>query len=168
VTVKGLAAEFGTEAGIVDSWIRNSAHAKAWAARMLARELTDSAPDSRVAVWGLAYKQDTHSVKNSAALELIRAFPRCRFRGYDPAARLDAGIFPNLEVCDSALGALAGADALVVMTPWREFSLVPTAEVGKRLGGKLLIDPYGALHSGDCAAAGLRCFQIGRPARPRC
>ena len=35
VTVKGLAKEFGTEAGIMDAWQRNSAHAKSWALRIL-------------------------------------------------------------------------------------------------------------------------------------
>ncbi len=163
VTVRGLAAGFGTEAGVVDAWIRNSAHAKSWALRILARELTAAKPTARIAVWGLAYKQDTHSIKNSASLELMRALPECRFQAYDPAARVDPSLFPHVTLRASALETLADSDALVVMTPWREFSAIAPSEVRKRLAGKLVVDPFASMSVGECSAAGLRCLQIGRP-----
>jgi UDPglucose 6-dehydrogenase len=162
VTVKGLAAHFGTEAGVVDAWMRSSAHAKSWALRTLARELTGSRPAARIATWGLAYKQDTHSIRNSASLELISALPGCRFAAYDPAAKVDALLYPNLSVRAAALETLAGADALVIMTPWREFSAIAPSEVRRRMAGSLVIDPFGTLGRAECAAAGLRCLQIGR------
>jgi UDPglucose 6-dehydrogenase len=162
VTVKGLSAQYRTESGVVDAWLHNSAHAKSWARRILQRELLDSNPAPRVALWGLAYKQDTHSVKNSASIELIRALPGCQFQAFDPVARVDAALFPNLVIHAGALGALADADALVIMTPWKEFSSVAPARVKGALRGTLLVDPYAVLRHPDSVAAGLRCFQIGR------
>jgi UDPglucose 6-dehydrogenase len=163
VTVQGLAHEFGTEAGTVDAWQRNSAHSKSWALRVLQRELLGSKPAPRIAVWGLAYKQDTVSVKNSASLELIRTLTGCKFHAYDPAARVDGVMFPNLTVHPSAVDAVANADALAIMTPWKVFSTISPAAVAAILGGRLIVDPHGMLEHRACGAAGLRHFQLGRP-----
>jgi UDPglucose 6-dehydrogenase len=162
VTVKGLALRHQTEAGIVDAWLRNSAHAKFWAARVIDRELLHLKPAARIAVWGLAYKQDTHSLKNSASIELIRTLTGCEIHAYDPVARIEGAIFPNLTVHPAALDTLPGADALVIMTPWKEFSGAAPEAIAKAMAGRLVLDPYGVLPPGACKAAGLRHFQIGR------
>src|SRR5439155_1304652 len=70
-TVLRLAAEQGVEAGVVAAFVRNSQHRRDWALRMLHAELLDNKPDAVVGVLGLAYKEDTHSTKNSPALGLI-------------------------------------------------------------------------------------------------
>jgi UDPglucose 6-dehydrogenase len=162
VTVKVLASRHHTEAGIVDAWLRNSAHAKFWAARVLDRELLHSKPAARIAVWGLAYKQDTHSLRNSASIELIRTLTGCEIRAHDPVARIEGALFPNVTVHSTALDCLAGADALVIMTPWKEFSGASPEAIARAMGGRLVLDPYGVLPAGACRAAGLRHFQIGR------
>jgi UDPglucose 6-dehydrogenase len=162
VTIKGLAARGGTEAGIVEAWEANSAHAKTWALRTLQRVLLGESPAARLAVWGLAYKQDTHSTRNSASIELLRAIPGCQLKVYDPVARPEGEGWERVTVAPNALAALAGADALVVMTPWPEFSQVGPAEIAARMTGKLVVDPYGMIDAPTCAAEGLKHFQIGR------
>jgi UDPglucose 6-dehydrogenase len=162
VTVRGLAAERGTEAGIVDAWLKSSAHSKFWAVRVLERELLRAKPAARLAVWGLAYKQDTHSIKNSASIELIRTLTGCEIHAYDPVANPGADSIPNLTVHTGAMETLGQADALVIMTPWREFSGADPSEVARRLAGRLVLDPYGVLPRAAFEAAGLRLFQIGR------
>jgi UDPglucose 6-dehydrogenase len=164
VTVQSLANRHGTEAGIISAWQHNSVYAKAWALRTLKREVLAKLPSAQIAVWGLAYKQDTHSIKNSAAIELVQALPACNLQGYDPQAHVDLGAFPNLQVHSSAEATLPGADALVIMTPWMEFSQSSPLKVRSALKGSIVIDPYGMLDADACAAAGLRHFQIGRPA----
>lgn len=161
VTVKDLAAENGTDAEIVDAWQQNSAHAKFWAVRVLERELLHRNPTARIAVWGLAYKQDTHSTKNSASIELIRTLSGCEIRAYDPVAKLEGSHFPNLTVHPDPLGAVAGAAALVIMTAWEEFSRIAPADIRERLTGTLVVDPFATLSHGACAAAGLRHFRLG-------
>jgi UDPglucose 6-dehydrogenase len=161
VTVQGLAAEHGTEAGIVDAWQRNSAHAKGWALRTLRREVLAAHPAARIALWGLAYKQDTHSLKNSAAIELLQALGANDVRAYDPVARLDPRAFPRVTVCAGAVEALAGAEALVIMTPWGEFGAVPPARIREGLAGHWVIDPYGLLHPAACRTAALKHARIG-------
>jgi UDPglucose 6-dehydrogenase len=164
VTVQGLASGYGVEAGIVDAWQRSSAHSRFWALRVLERELLAARPTSRIAVWGLAYKQDTHSIRNSASVELIRTISGCDIHAYDPAAHVESALFSNLTVHASALEALAGADALAVMTPWKEFSAIAPSEIRRVMKGKLVVDPYCVLDRGGCASLGIELYQMGSPA----
>jgi len=161
VTVQGLAAEHATEAGIVAAWQRNSVHRRQWALRTLQREVLATKPTARIAVWGLAYKQDTHSLKNSAALELLQALAGCAIHAYDPVARINEAAFPYVTVHPNALDTLPEADTLVVMTPWREFGTISPTEIHARLAGDIVIDPYSVFNRNACAAAGLRHFQLG-------
>src|SRR6266481_4010934 len=86
VTVKNLSAEHGTEAGIVTAWQRNSRHRRDWAIRKIQCALPTNEHRSVLAMWGFAYKVDTHSTKNSPSLELMRALRGHRIRAHDPVA----------------------------------------------------------------------------------
>jgi UDPglucose 6-dehydrogenase len=163
VTAEGLALEHGTEAGILGAWQRNSARARFWAFRVLERDLLKTQPAARVAIWGLAYKEDTHSIKNSASIELIRTLSGCDLHAYDPVAQVGPGLVPNLTLHRDATAALAEADVLAIMTPWREFADITPATIAARMKGKLVVDPFGILGRAACAAAGLRHLQIGVP-----
>jgi UDPglucose 6-dehydrogenase len=70
-TVCRLADEHGTDAGVVRAWIANSSYRRNWVLRVLHREVLSRVSNPVVAVLGLAYKQDTHSIKNSAAIALL-------------------------------------------------------------------------------------------------
>lgn len=161
VTVQGLAAQHGTDAGLISAWQHNSAHRKAWAIQAVQRELLARTPQARLAVWGIAYKQDTHSIKNSAAVELMDALRTCAIHAYDPAAKLPGAGFPHVTVHARALDTLAEADALLVMTPWKEFAAIAPDEIRTRMKGRLVIDPYGLLAAHACRTAGLRHLQLG-------
>ena len=163
-TARALATEHRTDFRLIEAWQRNSAHRKAWAQEVLQQELFEKNFRARVAVWGLAYKADTHSTKNSAALELLGSVPACEFHVYDPAVVLPAPHSSGVTVHPSALEALTQADALVVMTPWKEFSAIAPADLRARLKGNLVIDPFGALDGNACRAAGLRHRQLGKTA----
>src|SRR5215216_1691058 len=71
VTVQSLADRHGTEAGIVTAWQRNSRHRRDWAIRQIERALLTKEHQAVMAVWGFAYKAETHSTKNSASIELM-------------------------------------------------------------------------------------------------
>jgi UDPglucose 6-dehydrogenase len=166
VTVRALAAERGTEAGVVDAWLRTSEHAKGWALRTLERELLSAKPGACLAVWGLTYKEDTHSFRNSASLALVQALPGCAVHAFDPAARVPEPGYPNLTVHDDMLGTLAEADALAIMTPWGDFQSVSAKEIRSRMRGDLVVDPYAMLDRAGAAREGLRHFVRGAGSSP--
>lgn len=64
-TVCRLAEEHGTDAEVVRAWIHNSRYRKDWVLRVLHSNVLNYCPQPRIAVLGLAYKENTHSIKNS-------------------------------------------------------------------------------------------------------
>ncbi|MEY2490313.1 MAG: UDPglucose 6-dehydrogenase [Verrucomicrobiota bacterium] len=161
VTVQFLAAKHATEAGIVSAWQRNSAHRRGWAIRQVRRALSGDEKDAALAVWGLAYKADTHSTKNSPALELMRTFPGCRIRAHDPVAQIDVSGLPHVTIVASPLAAAEGADLLVVMTPWSSYASLPLRELQNLLRGRVIIDPFAILDEGECRSLGFEYHRLG-------
>lgn len=160
-TVRSLAARHGTDDRVVAAWQANSVYRRDWALRRVHQELLDRMQNPLLAVWGIAYKQDTHSVKNSPAVELLRALPGISIRAHDPAAKLpDAGC-GHVTVVSDPLVALEGAHALLVMTPWKFYAGIRAADIKARLKGRLVIDPNAVLDEQDCRAAGLDYHRLG-------
>jgi UDPglucose 6-dehydrogenase len=161
VTIQKIAAERSTEAGIVSAWQTNSRHRRDWALRRIHELILSKNADPRLAIWGLAYKQDTHSVKNSPALALAQSLPAVKKLAYDPLVKTLAEPVPDLSIAASALEACAGADALAVMTPWPEFSTIDPGLIRKKMRGDVLIDPFALLNGAACRAAGFSYHKLG-------
>jgi UDPglucose 6-dehydrogenase len=162
-TIAMLAAEHGTDAGIVSAWLENTRHRRDWVLRVLHDLVLADVPDARVAVWGLAYKENTQFTKNSPALDLIARLPGIDTVAYDPAARPAAHEVPAwLRIVPSSLAACAAADALAVMTPWDEFARADLAAVKGAMRGRVLIDPFGIIDPGLAAQAGFLHRRLGR------
>lgn len=163
-TVVRLAGLTGSDAGIAQSWVANSTHRKQWPLRTLHATVLQQMKDPSIAVLGLAYKENTASIKNSAAVELVRALTPFRLQAYDPVVKADANWHPRLTQAASALEAAAKADAVCLLTPWPEFKELVPAQLAKAMAGKLVLDPYRLLDRGQCAAAGLDYRTLGTAA----
>lgn len=161
VTVQSLADRHGTEAGIVTAWQRNSRHRRDWAVRQIQRAFPSEHGHAVLAVWGFAYKVDTHSTKNAPSVELMRALPGHRIHAHDPVAQIDPAEFPHVTIFSSPLAAAEGADALVVMTPWPAYASLPVKELGKLLRGRVIIDPYAILDEAQCQNLGFEYHRLG-------
>jgi UDPglucose 6-dehydrogenase len=86
-----------------------------------------------------------------------------RVCAYDPVAEEAArGLLPGVAFASSALEAVEGADAVVLVTEWPEFAQLDWAEVGRRMRGDLVIDGRNALNGLGVADAGLTYEGIGR------
>jgi len=144
-TVCNFADQYGTDAGVVRAWIQNSHHRKNWAASKLREKLLNWKKNVVVAVWGLAYKENTNSIKNSPSLVAISQLQDVRLKVYDPVVNWNPAWHPNAEAVTAPLDALAGADALMIMTPWAEFKGYELIEICNGMVGNIVIDPYGML-----------------------
>jgi UDPglucose 6-dehydrogenase len=162
-TVAVLAAEYGTDAQVVATWVADSNYRRDWVLRLLHRKVLSARPDPIVAVWGLAYKENTQSVKNSPGMHLLRtlAASGIRTRAYDPEVAVPADDASRLGVVPSALDACDGADVVVVMTPWPEFGRVDLPAAKGRMRSNYLIDPFGRIDGDRAAAAGLTYARLG-------
>jgi UDPglucose 6-dehydrogenase len=160
-TVTRLAEEYGTDAGVIQAFVANSAHRKDWALRTLHDAVFSKAPRATLAILGLAYKENTHSVKNSPSLALIRHLGPWPITVYDPVVPASAAPHPAATGAKSALDAARGADALLIMTPWPEFRALSCADIAKAMRGRLVLDPYRVLDRSVALAAGLDHRTLG-------
>jgi len=160
-TFCNFADRSGTDAGVVRAWIANSRYRRDWALRTLYREILSKVEDPVIAVLGLAYKQDTHSTKNSPSITLLEHLKPFRVRVFDPIVATSAAPNPRCYCAISELDACDGADALIVMTPWSQFGRIDPTDIAMRLRGKLVLDPYAVLGAVACQSAGLRYRTLG-------
>jgi UDPglucose 6-dehydrogenase len=161
-TIVALAKGGRADTGIVSAWIANSAHRKEWCWRVLNDRLLAHDPNARVAVLGLAYKEDTHSTKNSAALALLAHLADRAVGVHDPV--VPAAIVPFARGCADPLACAGGADALVLVTPWAQYRALGIADLARAMRGRLLIDPFRVLDGNAAAAAGFEYHALGMPA----
>lgn len=160
-TVCRYADQYGTDAGVVRAWIANSHHRRDWALGALYRDLLSTHDQPVIAVLGLSYKQDTHSVKNSPSIALLENLLPFQVRVFDPVVPSTTVTHPSCYGAASELEACAGADAVVIMTPWGQFSKLSPAQVATQMRGKLVIDPYAVLNGAACRSAGLLYLTLG-------
>lgn len=163
ITVQNLSAQRGTDTEVISAWQTNSRYRRDWVLRKVHSEVLAQAPAPKLAIWGLAYKPQTHSTKNSPAIALIEAFGAIEKQAYDPQVKIDSGRFSSLTLAGNALAACRGADGLAIMTPWPEFAEVSLARVREAMRGRTVIDPFGVLNESDCVRLGFSYHRLGAP-----
>jgi UDPglucose 6-dehydrogenase len=161
-TVIRFAEEQKTDASVVKAWVANSRHRRDWAAQTLRREVLGRNPKAEVAVWGLAYKENTHSIKNSPSLATLAQLPGVALRVHDPV--VPASVHKSAVGAKSALDAARGADALMILTPWAEYRQIAPARISEAMRGRVVLDPYAVLDRAAAKAAGLEVHTLGRAA----
>jgi UDPglucose 6-dehydrogenase len=146
---------------VVDAWLANSAHRKDWCWRVLRDRLLAQKPKARIGVLGLAYKENTHSTKNSPALALLARLGGQEVRVHDPVVAASAA--PAATACAHPLACAEGADAVVIATPWPEYRAVSAGELARAMAGRLLVDPFRIIDARQAEAAGLEYHTLGMP-----
>lgn len=162
-TVCSFADRHGTDAGVVRAWIANSRHRRDWAATTIRAVLLDANPGATVAVWGLAYKENTHSVKNSPSLATLAQLPEVKLKLHDPLVPASASAHKTAQGAPDPLAALEGADALMILTPWPQYRGFDPAAIAAAMRGRIVLDPYGILDRGAAKDAGIDLYTLGRP-----
>jgi len=160
-TVMRLAEESGSHVDLVRAFLVDSGHRRDWPLRMLHQEVLPGSPNAVIGVLGLAYKENTHSTKNSPSLALIRHLAPWRLRVHDPVLPPQAAGHPQATGCSTALEVAAGADALAIMTPWPEYREIKPAELRRVMRGRAVLDPYRVLNGAEVQMAGLDYFTLG-------
>ncbi len=162
-TVLRLSQAVGSEAGAIQAFLDNSAHRRDWALRALHDEVFARKPDAAIGILGLAYKENTHSTKNSPSLALIRHLGPWAIRVYDPVVPASAAGHPRATGAKDALDVARGVDALAIMTPWPAFKTLRPSDIARAMKGRTVLDPYRVLNGPAAAAAGLDYLTLGAP-----
>lgn len=161
VHLSELARAKGVDTGLLEVILGRSAARYGWLLDALERDVLRSGARPRLAVWGLAYKKNSRSTKNSVSLRLIGDLTgRASVTAYDPQVTLDPPP-PDVETAPSALEACRGADALVILTDWDEFAAADPISIRAALKSSVVIDAVGALDPVKARRAGLAYVAIG-------
>jgi UDPglucose 6-dehydrogenase len=127
--------------------------------------------NAEIALLGVAFKPDTDDIREATSLVLAGRLQSegAKVRVYDPVATENAReLVGAARVCDSALDALDGADAAVLVTEWPEFRDLDWAgEAKDRMARPVVVDGRNALDRDALQAAGFTYEGIGRPGRGR-
>jgi UDPglucose 6-dehydrogenase len=125
----------------------------------------------RIAVWGLAFKPNTDDLREAPSRVLLENLwaAGASVRAYDPVAMAETlriyGKRPDLELCDSAVAALDGCDALAIVTEWQEFRSPDFGRIKSALKQPLVFDGRNLYEPSFLARQGIRYFGIGRGER---
>ena len=97
-----------------------------------------------IAMWGLSFKPETDDMRESTALVMIEKLLKagCKIRAYDPIAMDECRrrIGEQVTYCRDMYDAVLDADALLLLTEWKEFRLPTWAVIKKAMSNALVID----------------------------
>jgi len=128
----------------------------------------DALAGKTFAVWGLAFKPNTDDMREAPSQVLLGQLwgAGARVRAYDPEATEEAqrvfGPREDLLLCSSAQEAVQGADALVVVTEWKQFRTPDFNRLQSELRDAVVFDGRNLYEPDDVEAAGLAYYGIGR------
>lgn len=128
----------------------------------LIRAVAPDAAAGPIAALGLAYKGDVDDVRESPSMEVVREAIQAGYdvRSHDPYVKHDGA--PDLPPCFDLLGALEGAQAVVLLTDHSAFRRVDPREAGQMMRARRLIDTRNALDHAAWRAAGFEVTTLGR------
>ncbi len=120
------------------------------------------------AIWGLAFKPGTDDMRQAPSQVVVRELAKrgAQIKAYDPAAAAEArrvlGDVAGLEFSGAALDALRGADALVIVTEWKEFRSPDLERMRSLMRQPVLFDGRNILDPREARNAGFEYAGIGR------
>lgn len=121
----------------------------------------------RIAVWGLAFKQNTDDVRESVAIKLIKRLcdEGAVVTAYDPkAAQTGAAALDgyNVTIADDMYECTRDAEILIVATEWKQFTMANLVKVRELMRLPIIFDGRNILHGENALHAGFEYHSIGR------
>jgi len=120
------------------------------------------------ALWGLAFKANTDDMREATSCVVVRDLlaAGATVTAYDPVAMAEAGRYfradSRLSYAEHKIGALENADALVIVTEWKEFRSPDFAAIRQHLKSPLIFDGRNLFDPADMQNLDITYFGIGR------
>jgi UDPglucose 6-dehydrogenase len=161
-----IAQEVDAPLRLVEAVIAVNAVRKARMAEKLMAACGGSVAGKTVAVLGLTFKPNTDDMRESPSLDIVRELLEAgaAVRAFDPEGMDEAKrLLQGVVWCAGAYEAIAGADALAIVTEWNEFRALDLVRVKSLLRDPVVVDYRNIYNPEEMAAAGFRYSCVGRP-----
>ncbi|MDR1746009.1 MAG: UDP-glucose/GDP-mannose dehydrogenase family protein [Tannerella sp.] len=134
--------------------------------RKLSKHYNNDLQGKHIAIWGLAFKPETDDMREAPALVLIEALldAGCRITAYDPVAIPEAKrrIGDSIRYAKDIYECVHDADALLVVTEWKEFRLPVWNYIKQQMKNPLIFDGRNIYNATDLVENGFTYYCIGR------
>ncbi|WP_353278269.1 UDP-glucose dehydrogenase family protein [Wolbachia endosymbiont (group B) of Longitarsus flavicornis] len=121
--------------------------------------------NKKIAIWGLTFKSGTDDVRNSPAIDIAKLLVnnKAKITAYDPVGMDNARqILKDIEYADSAIGAARDAEALLLLTEWKEFKNQDFASLKSIMAAPNVFDFRNLLDSELLLRYGYHVYSLGK------
>ena len=126
----------------------------------------ESLKGKTIAMWGLSFKPETDDMRESTALVMIQLLLEagCKVRAYDPVAMEECKrrVGDSVTYCRDMYDAVLEADALLLLTEWKEFRLPTWGVIKKAMKRPLVIDGRNIFDTEELSENGFEYHCIGK------
>ena len=161
-------ADYGYETRILNAVEHVNADQKMVLVRKIVKKYGEDLTGKTFAVWGLAFKPKTDDMRQAPAITLIQELTKrgAKIKAYDPKAVNEAKECylkgnENVEYCESKYSALMDADAMILVTEWKEFRAPDFYEIKQRLKNPVIFDGRNQYNADRLEELGFEYYQIG-------
>ena len=134
-----LTTRYQVENTQIHAWLKTSRFQKDWLHRKLKSLVLDKHQNPKIAVLGLAYKENTNSTKNSSAIHFLNQIRGQNIYIHDPIVKLPQS--PWLKQVENSDQAIENADVLILSTPWPEYRNLEMKKLYSLMQRPIIIDP---------------------------
>ena len=160
------AAGAGVELEVLDAVERANAVQKLYLVERLLKELGPSLTGQRIAIWGLSFKPDTDDMRQAPSLTIVEALTAAGAEVVvtDPVCHetAHAELAVHVSFVDDPYGAIEGADALMLVTEWKDYRTPDWGRVAGLMRGNSVYDGRNIYAASDLQDVGLRYVGVGR------
>jgi UDPglucose 6-dehydrogenase len=163
------AGEYGMQLTIVDAVEKVNRTQKQRILDKVRTRFGEHLDGARFAIWGLSFKPNTDDMRDAPSRVVISGLLArgAKVCAYDPVAMDEARRVmareDGISYADSPVGALDGADALIIATEWKEFRSPDFEAIKTRLKQPVVIDGRNLYEPAMMQALGIEYLSIGRP-----
>lgn len=159
--------EFGYEMSLIGTVEKVNERQKQVVFKKLKKALGGNLSGKTVAVWGLAFKPDTDDMREAPSVVTIQLLlaEGARVRVFDPIAMDEANMHylqDSVYYATSIYDAAAGADAVALITEWKQFRLPNWVRVKETMKGNVIVDGRNIYTQQDLEEMGFAFYSIGK------
>jgi UDPglucose 6-dehydrogenase len=169
--LKRIAENAGYQAELISSVEAVNDRQKLVIAEKVVRRFGEDLSGKTFAIWGLAFKPGTDDMREAPAIYIANELVRrgAKIKAYDPKAMHEAESFylkdtPNISYFNSKYETLADANAMILLTEWKEFRSPDFEELKMRLIDPVIFDGRNQYSHLRLESKGFEYYQIGKRA----